>query len=89
MTHFRESFAALVASGRATDWLGGIRTNLHGDDVVFSVRFPSLSRTQIGDGAYRCFLRGLFGGQKSIETGENEDDSLNERPSQDTVVSTG
>ena len=43
---------------------------------MFSVRFPSLSQSQTGDGAYWWFLRGLLGGQKSIEPGDNEEHFL-------------
>jgi hypothetical protein len=79
---------AQVVSGRATDWLGGICTHLHWDEAVFSVRFPSMSQTQSGDGAYLWFLRGVFGGQKCVETGENKDNLWNERPTLGIIEST-
>ena len=41
-------------------------------DAGFSVCFPSMSQTESTDGAYWWFLKGLFGGQKSIETGDIE-----------------
>ena len=48
--------------------------------------------TAEGDGSelehFTALMRGE-GGQKSIETGKNEDNSWNERPSQGIIVSTG